>query len=554
MSHGHGGRRESHQFSRVPQVRAQRSEFDRSHGLKTTMMAGELTPIYAEEVVPGDTHKLDASLFGRLATLLKPIMDNVYLETFFFFVPARLVWNNWQRMWGEQDNPTDSTDFLVPIVDMDAAGAAEGGFFDYLGIPTGVPDLQVNALYSRASNLIWNQWFRDENLQDSLVVDKDDGPDDIADYEPLRRRGKRHDYFTSSLPNPQKGPSVSVPLGSLAPVIPDVSDLPNNSDAPQFKFSNITQAALFNTAGATGQPANFGHLVPVAPSAGQTIVKWAGAGITGLVTDLAGATAASINDFRQAVVIQQYYEMLARGGSRYTELLRGVYGVSNGDDRLQRPEYLGGGRTPIMVNPVVNTAGESGAGGTAVQADLAAYGVASSRSGDRHGFTKSFTEHGVILGYACVRADLNYQQGLLRQFSRRSKFDYLIPHFANIGEQAVLNKEIYAQGPGVLNPSTGEPYDEEVFGYVPRYDDYRYKPSMVTGQYRSNAISSLDFWHLAQDFADLPVLSPEFIEENPPIDRVIAVPSEPHLLLDVWFKLRSVRELPLYSVPGLTRI
>lgn len=536
-------RGESHTFSRVPQVHCQRSEFDRSHGCKTTFDSGFLVPIFVDEVSPGDTHKLDANFFARLATLQKPIMDNLYLESFWFFTPARLLWDNWQRMWGEQDNPGDSTDFLVPYVDM-GAGAAEGSIWDYFGVPIGVPGLRVNALYPRAMNLVWNQWFRDQNLQDSLPIHKGDGPDPIADYNVVRR-GKRHDYFTSCLPFPQKGPEVLLPLAGQLPVVPEAAGA-----FPTFKLPGgaISDASLRSTPGVpSGNPTIWGWTGAAQPTT-QDPALWED---PGLVANLAAGITATINDFRQAVVVQQFYETIARGGSRYVELLQAVYGVSNGDARLQRPEYLGGGRTAVMVNPVVNTAGAGGSGPG--QGNLAAYGVASSRSENRHGFTKSFTEHGILLGLICVRADLNYQQGLLRQFSRRTKFDYLIPHFAHLGEQPVLNKEIFAQGPGVLNPG-GTPVDEDVFGYVSRYDDYRYKPSMVTGMYRSAAATSLDFWHLAQDFADLPVLSPEFIEENPPVDRVIQTPDEPHFLLDSWIGLKSVRELPMYSVPGLRRI
>lgn len=536
-------RNQSHTFSRVPTVEHQRSQFDRSHGHKTTFDSGYLIPFFVDEVVPGDHHRLNANMFARLATLQKPIMDNLYLETFFFFVPFRLLWDNWQRMWGEQDNPGDSTDYLVPeVIAPPGASATVGSIWDYFGIPIGVQNLKMSALYPRAYNFIYNQWFRDQNLQDSVPENRGDGPDDPADYVILRR-GKRHDYFTGCLPFPQKGPEVLIPIGGASVVPLESGDAGYAGGFPTF------QAPGFN-------PVN---LTTDVGGASTTLARFTGTGAAPANTPMAwldsqlkvgeSATSATINDFREAVVIQQFYEMLARGGSRYVELLQSIYGVSNGDARLQRPEYLGGGRTNVMVNPVVNTAGVTGGPN---QADLAAYGVGSSTGGG-HGFSKAFTEHGVVMGLLSVRADLNYQQGMDRMYSRRAKFDFLIPHFANIGEQAVLNQEIFAQGSGALNPQ-GTPIDLDVFGYVSRYDDYRYKPSKVTGVFRSQAPTSIDMWHLAQDFTGLPTLSPAFIVEDPPVDRIVAVPTEPHFLLDSWIQLTSVRELPVYSTPGIRRI
>lgn len=538
-------RGQSHTFARQPRVECQRSGFDRSHGYKTTFDAGWLVPFYLDEIVPGDHHRVNANLFCRLATLQKPIMDNLYLETFFFFVPFRLLWDNWERMWGAQDNPGDSTDFLVPeVIAPPGVSVTVGSIWDYFGVPVGVPNLKMSALYPRAYNFIWNEWFRDQNLQDSVVRERGD-TDDPVNYT-LLKRGKRFDYFTGCLPFPQKGPEVFMPIGGAAVVPLETGDLGYIDGTP--RFTGVGTGTWIPTGDVGGASTTFARFTSIdaGVAGGNQAAVWADTQLKVGET----ATSATINDFRQAVVVQQFYEILARGGSRYVELLQSVYGVTNGDARLQRPEFLGGGRTNVMVNPVVNTAGSDTGN---AQADLAAYGVGSSSGGGGHGFSKAFTEHGVVMGLLSVRADLNYQQGMPRQFHRRSKFDFLIPHFANLGEQAVLNQEIYAQGSAVLN-GQGTPVDEDVFGYVSRYDDYRFKPSVITGVFRSQAPTSVDIWHLAQDFTALPTLSPEFIEENPPIDRIVTVPTEPHFLLDSWIQLNSVRELPMYSTPGIRRI
>nr|AVQ10251.1 putative major capsid protein [Gokushovirinae environmental samples] len=531
---GHYKQSAQHVFAQVPEAQISRSRFDRSHGMKTTLDSGWLVPVFVDEVLPGDTFALRATYFARLATPIHPFMDNMFLETFFFFVPNRLLWNNFKKFFGEQDNPADSTSFLVPQMTSPAGGYGEMSLYDYMGLPTKIPGLPHNALHTRAYNRIYNEWFRDQNLQNSVTLDLGDGPDTPANYV-LLRRGKRHDYFTSCLPWPQKGPAVNIPLGGNAPVV-GIGKFNTSyaaASGPVYETTGLNAAGYANYRDISDASANSTFYVK------QQVVG--GNNVPAIYADLTQATAATINQLRQAFQIQKIYERDARGGTRYTELIQAHFGVTSPDARLQRSEYLGGGSTPINVNPIAQTANTPAVG--TPQGNLAAMGTAT-MSGV--GFTKSFTEHGVLIGLVSARADMNYQDGMNRMWFRQTRFDYYWPALAQIGEQAVLNQEIFAVG----TSGAGRTQDLATFGYQERYAEYRYKPSMITGLFRSNAAAPLDSWHLGVHFTALPVLNASFIVEDPPVDRVIAVPAEPHFLLDAYFQLACARPMPVYSVPG----
>lgn len=551
-----------HQFSNVPEVQVPRSYFNRSFSVKTAIKTGGIYPFAVSLMYPGDTFNVTTSLFGRLATPQVPFMDNLYLDTFYFAVPMRLVWEHFENFMGEQTGPSDPKgpeDYMIPQANSGSDGYAVESIQDYMGIPIEVPNLSHSVLPLRAYNLIINDWFRAEYLQDELPVSVGDSDDEGVTYS-IFKRGKRHDYFTSALPWPQKGAGVELPLNGNAPII-----YPENNIGQGLWRDSVTDEILVGTAGNQTYDALFrtwGSSDLTRAENNELVISSSVNSPHGynydpqgtLVADLSNVAAATINSLRQAFAMQQFLERLAIGGSRYTEIVRSMFGVVSPDARLQRPEFLGSGSTRININPVQQTSA-SQVGGTP-QGNLAAYGVVADT---RHGFTYSATEHCIILALVNVRSDLTYQRGLWREWDYKTREDFYWPQFAHLGEQGIKNKEIFAQGSEVTN-ELGI-VDEQYFGYQERYAECRYAPSLITGKMRSkvkddDSWQSLDNWHLAQDFAELPVLNNSFIQENIPIDRVISVSEaeEPSLLLDIYVDFKCARPMPVYGTPGLTRM
>lgn len=549
---------ESHFALNPTRIDMSRSTFDRSCSVKTSFNVGDIVPFFLEEVLPGDTFNVRTSKVVRMQTLLTPMMDNLYLDTYYFFVPNRLVWNHWKEFNGENTESAwlPQTEYSVPQITSPSNGWSVGTLADYFGLPTGVGGLSVSALPFRAYALVMNEWFRDQNLQDPLVVPVDDATvagvntgnfiTDCAKGGLPYIAAKYHDYFTSCLPSPQKGPDVTLTAVSAGdmPVIAKAQEIP----------SNLYTGTSMSLRDANGNAGRAGKVLTATAGVGQngTFLGWSdtvapGNGGYGYVpsnlwaTGQANAVVATINQLRMAFQIQKLYERDARGGTRYIEVLKSHFGVTSPDARLQRPEYLGGNRVPINVNQVIQQSG-TGAGADTPQGTV----VGMSQTTDtNHDFIKSFTEHGYIIGVMVARYDHTYQQGIERHWSRKTRFDYYWPVFANIGEQAVLNKEIFAQGTAK---------DNEVFGYQEAWSDYRYKPNRVTGEMRSSYEQSLDVWHLADDYASLPSLSDSWIREDKnTVDRVLAVKSSvsDQLFADIYIANRATRPMPMYSVPGL---
>lgn len=522
-------------FAEVPTNNAKRSSFLRPSTHKTTFDANNLVPVYVDEILPGDTFKVTGTTFARLATPIKPSMDNMYLDIHYFFVPSRLIWDNWQAFMGERKNPDDTIDYLVPTLDPVFTDVSDhtNSIYDYMGIPH-IPSgsCPVSALPFRAYNLIWNEWYRDQNLQDSVDVPMGDEPDDLSTYK-LLPRGKRHDYFTSALPFPQKGDPVSLSLSGDAPVTGEGFPEFTGIESSGTRYDGLILAADTGTGGGSE---NTGVNVDLR-NAGineDYQLQWYN---TRLKAELGEVTAVTINQLRQAFQLQRFLERDARSGTRYIEVIKAHFNVTNPDYRLQRPEYLGGSHEDVNFTTIAQTTQTLDT--STPQGNLAAMATVAGRN---KAFSKSFTEHGYVIGLASVYADQTYQQGIERMWFRQTRVDYYWPTFAHLGEQEVFNKEIYATG------DTDQ--DNQVFGYQERYAEYRYKPNRVSGLFRSSVPTSLDVWHYAQDFENLPVLNGEFIACDSPIKRNSGVPSEPDFVADFYFGNNSVRAMPMYGVPG----